>query len=210
MMSRLISVQPSAQAMKDLRGAYVTWSQPHSLLELAERQPPASLLDVDPPQVHEGKLPRFVTFGLFGLFKPRDRLVQLVLLHQVDPDIVVRIAELRIDLDRAEALPGGLRQAALEAHGPPQEGMCLRRRVHLDRVLVELDRSIQLSPYLVAVGLLPKFRRSSQGRLFFHLPSSATARARARGWTSVASARPTRRLTAAADPMAQASNGRRA
>src|SRR5882762_7055712 len=172
MMSRLISVQPSAQAMKALRRVYVTRSQPHSLLELAERQPPASLLDVDPPQVHEGKLPRFVTFGLLGLFKPRNRLVQLVLLHQVDSDVVVRIAELRIDLDRAEALLRGLRQAALEAHGPPQEGMGLRRRIHLDRALVELDRSIQLSVDLVAVGLLPEFRRSSQSRSFFHFSSS--------------------------------------
>src|SRR3989449_9912852 len=164
--------------MKELRRAYVTRSQPHSPLELAERLPPASLLYVDPPQVHEGKLPRFVAFGLFGLFKPRDRLVQLVLLHQVDSDVVVRIAELSIDLDRAEALLGGLRQAALEAHGPPQEGMCLRRRIHLDGALVELDRSIQLSPDLVAVGLPPEFRRSSQSRSFFHFSSSLATRCR--------------------------------
>ena len=158
--------------MKELRRAYVTRSQPHRPLELAERLPPASLLYVDPPQVHEGKLPRFVAFGLFGLFKPRDRLVQFVLMHQVDSDVVVWIAELRIDLDRAEALLGGLRQAALETHGPPQEGMGLRRRIHLDRVLVELDRSIQLSLYLVAVGLLPEVRCSSQSRSFFHFSSS--------------------------------------
>src|SRR5437899_2963808 len=164
--------------MKEPRRAYVTRRQPHSPLELAERLPPAPLLDVDPPQVHEGKLPRFVAFGLFGLFKPRDRLVQLVLLQQVDSDVVVRIAELRIDLDRAEALLGGLRQAALEAHGPPQEGVCLGRRIHLDRIPVELDRSIQLSPYLVAVGLPPEFRRSSQSRSFFHFSSSLATRCR--------------------------------
>src|SRR2546426_1363728 len=148
--------------MKDPRRAYVARSQPHSRLESAERLPPAPLPDVNPSQVHEGKLPRFVAFGLLGLFEPRDRLVQLVLLHQVYPDVVVRIAELRIDLDRAEALLGGLLQAALEAHGPPQEGVGLGRRIHLDRIPVELDRSIRLSPYLVAVGLPPEFRRSSQ------------------------------------------------
>jgi len=43
-----------------------------------------------------------------AFFEPPDRLVQLVLLHQVDADVVVRIAELSIDLDRAEALVGGL------------------------------------------------------------------------------------------------------
>src|SRR5438552_19178028 len=49
-------------------------------------------------------------------------------------------------------------------------GLCLR--IHLDRVLVKLDRSIQLSLYLVAVGLPPEFRRSSQSRSFFHCSSS--------------------------------------
>src|SRR5439155_24696585 len=99
--------------MKELRRAYVTRSQPHRPLELAERLPLASLLYVDPPQVHEGQLPRFIAFGLFGLFKPRDRLVEFVLMHQVDSDVLAWIAELRIDIDRAEALFIGLRQAAL-------------------------------------------------------------------------------------------------
>src|SRR2546427_6085563 len=92
--------------MKDSRCAHVTRSQPHRRLELVERLPPASLPDVDAPQVQEGELPRFVAFGLLGLFKPPDRLVQLVLLRQVDADVVVQIAELSINLDRAQALVG--------------------------------------------------------------------------------------------------------
>src|SRR4030095_15759040 len=103
------SVQPSAQAVKNSRRACVTRSQPHSALELAERLPPTSLPDVDLPQVQEGNLRWLVHCVLLRLFKPRDRLVQLALLHQVDPDVVVRIAERSIDLDRAEALLGGLR-----------------------------------------------------------------------------------------------------
>src|SRR5258705_236618 len=148
--------------MKDFRRVYVARSQPHSPLELAERLPPASLLYIDPPQVQERELPRFVALGLLGLFEPPDRLVQLVLLHQVDADVVVRIAELSIDLDGAEALLGGLCQVALEAHGPPQEGMCLCRRIDLDRFAVELDRSIHVSPCLIAVAFPPEVRRSSQ------------------------------------------------
>src|SRR5207249_1761602 len=112
---------------------------------LAERLPPASLPDVDPSQVQERELSRLVAFGQLSLFKPRDRLVELVLLHQVDPDVVVRIAELGIDLDRAEALLGGLPEATLEAHRPSQEGMSLCRRIHLDGVAVELDRSLHFS-----------------------------------------------------------------
>src|SRR5213594_5022656 len=154
--------------MKDFRRAHVTRSQPHSPLELAERLPPAPLPEVEPPQVHEGELTRFVAFGLLSLFEPRDRLVQLVLLHQVYPDVVVRIAELRIDLDRAEALLGGLLQAALEAHGPPQEGVGLGRRIDFDGVPVELDRAIQLAPDVAAVGLPPEFRRLPQRLSVFH------------------------------------------
>src|SRR2546428_10780485 len=154
--------------MKDLRRAYVTWSQPYSPFELFERFPPAPLPEVNRSRVKEGNLPWFVAFGLLGLFEPRDRLVQLVLLHQVDPDVVVRIAELRIDLDRAEALLGGLLQTALEAHGPPQEGVGLGRRIDLDGVPVELDRAIQLAPDVAAVGLPPEFRRLPQRLSVFH------------------------------------------
>src|SRR5947208_12192637 len=107
--------------MKDLRRAYVTRSQPYSPFELFERFPPAPLPEVHRPQVHEGELPRFVAFGPLRLFRPRDRLVQLVLLHEVDPDVVVGIAELRIDLDRAIELPGGDRPAA-RVLSPASEG----------------------------------------------------------------------------------------
>src|SRR4030095_4918952 len=166
------SVEPSAQLMKHSGRAYVTRRQPHRPFELAERLPPASLTDVDPHEVKKGELPRLVAFVLLGLFKPRDRLVQLVLLHQVDPDVVVRIAELGIDLDRAKALLRGLRQVALEAHRPPQEGMCLCRRIQLNRLAIELDRSIHISPCLVAVALPPEFRRSSQSLSVFHFSTS--------------------------------------
>src|SRR6185295_7708879 len=97
---------------------------------------------------------------------------ELVLLHQVDPDVVVRIAELGIDLDRAKALRRGLLQVALEAHRPSQEGMCLCRRIQLDRLAIELDRSIHISTCLVAVALPPEFRRSSQGLSVFHFSTS--------------------------------------
>src|SRR4030095_34111 len=85
------SVQPSAQAVKKSRRACVTRSLPHSALELAERLPPTSLPDVDLSQVQEGKLPWLVAFGLLSLFKPRDRLVQLVLVHQIEPRGGVRV-----------------------------------------------------------------------------------------------------------------------
>src|SRR5206468_9459028 len=55
--------------MKNSRRAHVARREPHSLLELAERLPPASLPYIDPPQVQEGELPGFVALGLLGLFR---------------------------------------------------------------------------------------------------------------------------------------------
>src|SRR5438128_1936348 len=123
--------------------------------ELMKGLPSAPLPEVNLPQVHEGELPRFVAFGLLGLFKPWDRLVQLVLLHQIDPDVVMWIAELGVDRDRPETLFGGFLQTALKAQGPPQEGMRLGCGMRLDGALVALDRAVQLALHLVAVGLLP-------------------------------------------------------
>ncbi len=50
---------------------------------------------------------RFVARGKHGLLKPRDRFIPFLLFNQVSPDIVVRIAKLRIKLDRLQALGDG-------------------------------------------------------------------------------------------------------
>src|SRR5438034_6378424 len=72
---------------------------------------------MDPPEVHVGELPRLVARGALRLLEPRDRLLELALLHQVATDIVVRVAEVGIDLDRLEALARRLLEAPLEAQG---------------------------------------------------------------------------------------------
>src|SRR6266852_6343245 len=144
--------------MKHLRCRHVTWSHLHGPLKLPKRLPPAPLLEVDAPKVHEGELARLVAPRLLGLLQPGNGLVELPLLHQIDPDVVIRIPEMGVDLDRPEALSRGLRQSALEAQGPPQEGMRLGRGVNRDGTLVVLDRPVQLSLHLVAVGRPPELR----------------------------------------------------
>ena len=129
---RSTSVQLTAQMMQRLRGMRVARGRLHGALELAKRVPPAPLLEIDTPKVHEGKLARLVACRLLGLLQPEDGLVEPSLLHQVDPDVVVGVAEVGVDLDRAEALGRGLLQSALEAQGPAQEGVGLRRGVNRD------------------------------------------------------------------------------
>src|SRR5260370_34992492 len=106
--------------MKHLRRVAVARCQPHGAFELMKGLPPAPLPEVNPPQVHEGELPRLVTFGPLGLFKPRDRLVQPAPPHHVPPDVVIRIADLGVDPDRPGTLFGGPLQSAPEAPVPPQ------------------------------------------------------------------------------------------
>src|SRR2546427_3891318 len=117
---------------------------------------------MDPPEVHVGELPRLVARGALRLLEPRDRLLELALLHQVATDIVVRVAEVGIDLDRLETLARRLLEAPLEAQGPPEERVRLCRRVHVDGTLVELDGALEVTLHLVAVRLPPQRGRAFQ------------------------------------------------
>src|SRR3989441_9172981 len=128
----------------------------HRAFEPAQRVRPASELDVDPSQVHVRELPRFVAGGALGLLEPRDRLVELALLHQVDADVVVGVAEVGIDLNGLEALRGRFLQPSLEAVGPAQEGVRLGGGAHRDRAPVELDGGLQIAVHLAAVLLAPQ------------------------------------------------------
>src|SRR5262245_33533431 len=82
-------VQPSAKGMQRLGGARVRRRDPHRRFELAKRLPPLTLFEKNPSQIHVGKLPGLVPLGLLGPLEPGDRLVELVLLHQVDADVVI-------------------------------------------------------------------------------------------------------------------------
>src|ERR1700730_8915133 len=87
---RATSVQLTTQLMKRLRGVHVARSRLHGSLELPKCLPPAPLLEIDAPKVHEREMARLVGFRLLGLPQPGDVLVEFPLLHQVDPDVVIR------------------------------------------------------------------------------------------------------------------------
>src|SRR5205807_2547533 len=131
----------------------------HRALELAQRLPHPALPQVDSTQVQERELARLVAPGLLGLLEPADRLVELVLLHQVDADVVVGVAEVGVDLDGAEALGGGLVQTPSEAQRPAEERVRFSRRANGDRSPVELDRAVQIALHLEAIRLSPELRR---------------------------------------------------
>src|SRR5712691_824377 len=121
-------VEPRAQRVERLPRLGIARRQAHRALELAQRVPPAPLTEVDPPEVHVGELARLVARGALGFLEPRDGLIELVLLHQVAADVVIRVAEVGIDLDRPETLPRGLLAPTLEAQRPPEKCVSLGRR----------------------------------------------------------------------------------
>jgi len=60
-----------------------------------------------PSQVEVGIAAGIVGRGADGLLEPGDGFLPLLLLDQVSPDIVVRIPEIGVDLDRLQAFCDG-------------------------------------------------------------------------------------------------------
>src|SRR5262249_25525779 len=134
-----VLVQTAAKRMQGVGEVGVGRSELDGRLELLERLPPASLFEVDPSQIHERKLPRLVPRRLLGALEPGDRLFELALLHEVNADVVIRVAEVGIDLDGAQAFGRGLLEPSLKRIRPPEECVRLRRRTGGDRASVDLD-----------------------------------------------------------------------
>jgi uncharacterized protein (DUF2267 family) len=86
--------------MKRLRGVHVAWSRLHGALELPKRVPPAPLLEIDAPKVHERELARLVASRLLGLPQPGDGLVELPLMNR---DAFIRHIGAGLDVHAGEA-----------------------------------------------------------------------------------------------------------
>src|SRR5262249_62191151 len=109
---------------------------------------------VDAPEVAVRIMAWFVSPGGDGALEPRNRLLQLAELDEIGTDIVVRVAELRIDGNRLLALGDGVVVAVQEAVGPSQEGMRLGGRMIGERALVEAHGFVEVAAHLFLIGLL--------------------------------------------------------
>src|SRR5215470_1569940 len=174
----------------------VRGSQLDGRFELLERLPPASLFEVDPSQIHERKLPRLVPRRLLGALEPGDRLFELPLLHEVDADVVIRIAEVGVDLDGAQALGRGLLEAALKRVRPAEERVRLRGRTGGDGTTIDLDGGFEIAGHLPAVGFAPELDRAL-ARVVAHRAPLSRRRRPAHPWDRRARCRPCRSTAAA-------------
>src|SRR5438445_13555709 len=123
---------------------------------------------MDPRKVHVGELTRLVALGQLRSLEPGNGLLELALLHQVTPYVVVGVSEVGIHFDGLQAFCSRLVKATLEAIGPPEERVGLGGRAHLDRAPIELDRRVELALHLAAVSLPPELCRPLEALRLAH------------------------------------------
>src|SRR5450759_4473365 len=94
-------------------------------LELLDRATHHPLLRVDASQVHIGEVARLIARSRLGFLQQLTRLDLLSPFGEVGPDVVVWVAEGRVDSDRLLTLLDCLADATLKAVGPTAERVCL-------------------------------------------------------------------------------------
>src|SRR2546422_9884083 len=102
------------------------------------------------------KVARLVAFRDQSSSQPSLRLIHLSLLHQIDANVVVGVAELRIQIDRHFAVANCLLDLPLEAQHPAEICMSIGRRMDLYRTIILIDGAIRVSIGMTFVTFLDK------------------------------------------------------
>ena len=99
---------------------------------------------------------RFVSLGALGFFQPGNRLIQQAKLHQVDPDVIVRVAKIGIDTDGPFAVRYCLFPMPQEGYGPAPIGIGLGSRAGLQAIIETVNSGKKRPLPLIAEGQLPR------------------------------------------------------
>ena len=99
---------------------------------------------------------RLVTRRALGALEPRHGIVQRALLDQVCANVVIRVAEVGIDLDGAFALGDGALDVAGMCVSPTEECVRLGGGAGLDGAPVQLDGGAQRSSAVPLEALPPQ------------------------------------------------------
>ena len=111
------------QRFERLARQRIPWLHGKRFLEATHSLAIHFFAEVGAAQVVMRKMTRLVTPCLYCLLQPRNGLIKLAKFNQVRSDIVVRIAEVRIEFDRTLALRDGIQQLALEVIRPAEKSM---------------------------------------------------------------------------------------
>src|SRR5438874_7390767 len=115
------------------------------LVELPQGLRQVALGQVDPAQVQVWEVTWLVPRRALGALEPGHRVVEVALLNQVRANVVVRVAEVRIDLDGALALRDRALDVARVRIDPAEEGMCFAGGADRDRAPIQLDGATEVS-----------------------------------------------------------------
>src|SRR5579859_1996977 len=149
---RVCLVHAAQQAPELPLGRSIPRLQLQGPLEVPHRLPVFVGLNVDPGQVEMGEVPGVVAWRLNRLLEPGNRLFPAAQLDEIGPDVVVGIAEVRVDLNRPFAFGDRLAVSTLETVGPAQKGVSFGRGSERDGPPVQADGVLELSRHLGLVG----------------------------------------------------------
>jgi len=133
-------------------GRRVTGLDRDRALELADGLVDLVPLDVDASQVEVGEVARLVPTRRLGALEPVDRLLLPAQLDQVGADVVVGVAEVRIERNRHLALGDGVLVAPEIAERPTEECVRFSRRTNGDGRAIVLDGFVQTTSHLRLVS----------------------------------------------------------
>src|SRR6266849_6560834 len=117
------SVDHPTEGGQRLAGQRIPRLDVQRFLEAAHRLAVHFSAEIGAAQIVVRKMARFVAPRFHGAFEPRDRFIEAAKLDEIGADVVVRIAEFRIELDRALAFRDSVLDAPLVMISPAQESM---------------------------------------------------------------------------------------
>jgi hypothetical protein len=123
------------------------------------------LAQISAAEIVVREMTRFVAWGFDGLLQPGNGFIELAEFNHVGADVVVRIAEVGIELDGALAFGDSVEKAALKMVGPAEEGVGFGGRMELQGRLVKFNGAIVIAFHLCLISVLKDFPGASQGLL---------------------------------------------
>lgn len=121
--------------------------------------------EIGAAQIVMGEMARLIAARFYRALEPGNRFVKTVQLNEIRSNIVVWIAEFRVNFNGAFALGDGVVNTALKMIGPSKKCISLGRRMQVERGLVKLDSPFVIPFHLGLISVLKDFPGSCQGFL---------------------------------------------
>jgi hypothetical protein len=127
-LNSVFSIHHAAEVFESVARQRVARFDRQSLQKLFAGAIDQTLREIGAAQIEMGKVSRIISFCGYRALEPGNGFVKTFEADQVRADIVVGIAEIRVNLDGALAFGDGLVNLSLEMEGPAEKGVSLGGR----------------------------------------------------------------------------------